>query len=99
MTEQDRTALTALIKHADELKAAYFFSPPGSAGQRRQYERRHKHERIEWEDGGHTYSAKLEVSCSCKNVYVYADYTKDGKRTNLTAIRNSAIRMGAWPGE
>lgn len=85
--------LTALIEEADRMKAAYFFLPPASAGGRRSYEKYHSHEELSWTEGGHEYTAAYTVTCSCKNVYAKGEYTRDGKKTTLTAIRNSLNRM------
>lgn len=78
-----------IIDEAEAMQNAYFFNPPTHAGERRSYEKKHSHELVEWEEGGHTYT----VECSCKNVYAHGEYTKDGKKTTLTAIRNSYRRM------
>lgn len=86
-------ALEAIIDEADTMRGAYFFRPPMSASNRRSYEKRHCHDRIEWTEGGHTYSAEYVVSCSCANVYARGTYTRDGKPTTLTAIRNSYNRL------
>lgn len=85
--------ITAIIAEAEAMKNAYFFTPPTSAGSRRSYEKRHSHPMIEWTEGGHTYTAQFTVSCSCKNIYTHSEYTKDGKKTTLTAIRNSLKRL------
>lgn len=86
-------AIGAIIDEATEMKNAYFFSPPGNAGSRRSYERKHSHDKVEWLEGGHTYTAEYIVSCSCANVYAYGRYTKDGNKTTLTAIKNSYNRL------
>lgn len=88
-------AISAIIAEAETMKNAYFFTPPTSASGRRSYEKYHSHELVEWEEGGHSYSAQYTVDCSCKNVYASGSYTKDGKKTTLTAIRNSLKRLEA----
>lgn len=96
MTRQEIIqALRDIVAEADAMKSAYFFTPPAGAGARRSYEKRHSHDKIEWEEGGHTYSAAYTVRCSCKNVYTDGVYTRDGKKTTLTAIKNSLRRMEA----
>lgn len=89
------TAISAIINEAEKMKNAYFFAPPSSAGGRRSYERYHSHDTIAWEEGGHTYTAAYTVECSCNNVYARGTYTRDGKPTTLTAIRNSYKRLTA----
>jgi hypothetical protein len=88
-------ALRGIVTEADSMKNAYFFTPPAGAGGRRAYEKKHSHATIEWEEGGHAYSAAYTVRCSCKNVYTDGAYTRDGKKTTLTAIKNSLRRMEA----
>lgn len=90
-----RLALAAIIKEAEEMRNAYFFHPPVTAGSRRAYEKKHTHERISWTENGHTWTAAYSVTCSCSNVYTNGVYTKDGKKTTLTAVRNSYKRMCA----
>lgn len=85
--------IESIVEEAHRMKNAYFFSPPSSAGFRRSYEREHSHGTVCWEEGGHEYTASYEVSCSCRNVYAYGHYTRDGKKTTLTAIKNSLARL------
>ena len=87
--------ISAIISEAEKMKNAYFFRPPMAAGMRRSYEKYHSHDLVTWEEGGHVYTAKYTVSCSCNNVYASGEYTKDGKKTTLTAIRNSYKRISA----
>ena len=89
------SAIAAIIAEADRMRNAYFFQPPMNAAGRRSYEKYHSHDLVEWEEGGHSYSAQYTVDCSCKNVYASGQYTKDGKKTTLTAIRNSLKRLEA----
>lgn len=89
------TQIADIIAQAEKMRNAYFFSPPTSAGGRRSYEKYNSRPRVEWQEGGHTYTAAYTVTCSCSNVYAQGEYTRDGKKTTLTAIRNSARRMGA----
>lgn len=85
--------IEGIIDEAERMKGAYFFTPQGNAASRRWYEKQHSHERVEWTEGGHTYSAEYTVSCSCKNVYAKGKYTKDGTKTTITAIKNSLKRL------
>ena len=82
-----------IIYEAEKMRGAYFYTPPGNASSRRSYERYHSHGPIEWEEGGHTYSAEYTVKCSCRNVYAKECYYKDNKKTTLTAIKNSLKRL------
>lgn len=88
-------AVRAVVESAEKMKNAYFFSPPGSAGSRRSYEKRYSAPRVEWKDGKDEFSAEFTVSCSCSYVYAYGLYTRNGKKTTLTAVRNSLKRLEA----
>lgn len=86
-------AIEAIVNEAEIMRNAYFFTPPGNASSRRRYERQHSHEKIEWEEGGHIYTAEYITDCSCKNVYAHGIYTKDGNKTTITAVKNSLKRL------
>lgn len=85
--------IKAIIEEAEKMRNAYFLTPPASASARRSYERFHSHEMVEWDEGGHHYTAEYQVDCSCKNVYAKGHYTRDGKDTTLTAVKNSYKRL------
>ncbi len=84
--------LQEIIDIAEKCKNAYFWSPEGCAGGRRAKEKQYSRE-IEWTEGGHEWTARTSMEQSCKNVYFRTEYTRDGKKTNLTAVRNSLKRM------
>lgn len=88
-------ALAAILEEAEAMKNAYFFRPSQIANFRRDYEQKHSHECVAWSEGGHTYSAEYNVRCTCSNVYASGSYYKDGRKTTLTAIRNSYKRLTA----
>lgn len=85
--------INAIVEEATFMKNAYFWNPPCNATGRRSYEKQHSHSVVEWNEGGHHYTAEYTVSCSCKNIYAYGTYTRDGKKTTLTAVKNSLNRM------
>ena len=85
--------ISVIVDEAERMRNAYFFTPPKRASSRPSYERNHSHDEVAWSNGGHNYIASYNVSCSCHHVYAWGDYTRDGKRTNLTAIRNSLKRI------
>ncbi len=82
-----------LIETAEKFRNAYYWTSPSHASERRSYEKKNSIPEFSWVEGGHEYRASYEVSCSCKNIYAYGLYYKDGKKTNLTAIKNSYKRM------
>ena len=88
-------AVEAIVEEAASMKNAYFWTPDSCASGRRWYEKQHSHDIVEWDEGGHHYSAEYTVSCSCKNIYASGYYEKDGSKTTLTAIKNSLKRMKA----
>ena len=69
-----------LLEMADRMKNAYLWQPPTNAGGRRLYEKNHSISPIEWEEGGHNYSAELVVSCSCAIFMYIKNITGTGKR-------------------
>ena len=95
MLESRIAPIKAIVAEAEAMKNAYFFQPPQSASARRSYEKYHSHDEVCWVEGGNTYTARYTVSCSCRNVYASGDYTRNGKPTTLTAIRNSLKRLEA----
>ena len=82
-----------LVAVAEKMSNAYFFKSPATAGGRRSYEQYYSRPAVEWHEGGHSYSAAFDVSCSCKNVYARGYYYKDGAKTTLTAIKKSLDRL------
>lgn len=88
-----KATLENLFTEAETMKNAYFFKPPVNASARRSYEKHHSISEFSWTENDHEYSAEFVVECSCKNVYAYGIYKRDGKKTTLTAIKNSYHRM------
>lgn len=87
--------IAEIITQAEKFRNAYFFNAPFKASWRREYEKNNTFPAVEWSEGGHTYSAAYRVECSCKNVYARGDYYRDGRKTTLTAIKNSYKRLSA----
>ena len=85
--------VAAIVETAERFRNSYFWTPPKYASSRGYMERENTYREVEWGEGGHAYTAKYNVSCSCRNVYAHGTYTRDGEITNLTAIRNSLKRM------
>ena len=86
-------ALKHLVEMADHYRYAFYMTPPSSAAGRRSEERRGTVPELTWTEGGHKYTACYKVTCSCVHVYANGYYTRDGKKTNLTAIKNSLKRL------
>lgn len=82
-----------VLYEVDRCKGSYFWRPASSASTRRHNERKHNIEPFEWSESGDTYTARFVYEESCNNVYAYGVYTRNGKKTTLTAIKNSLKRM------
>ena len=87
--------IRALIAVAEHYRYAYYMTPSSSAAGRRWEEKRGTVPEFTWTEGGHEYTACYKVTCSCASVYAKGYYTRDGKKTNLTAIKNSLARLEA----
>lgn len=87
--------VVAIVETAERFRSAYLWTPPKYASSRRYMERQNTYREVKRIEGGRTYTAEYDVSCSCNNVYASGTYTRDGEVTNLTAIRNSLRRMQA----
>ena len=85
--------LKKLVATADHYRYAYYMTPSSSAAGRRWEEKRYTVPEFTWTEGGHKYTACYKVSCSCAFVSANGFYTRDGKKTNLTAIKNSLKRL------
>ena len=87
--------IRALVAVADYYRDAIFMTPSSLAAGRRSEEKRGTIPEFSWTEGGHKYTACYKVICSCTHVYASGYYTRDGKKTNLTAIKNSLQRLEA----
>lgn len=76
----------------------YFWRPEGCAGGRRSLEKRESRPKIEWQDGKDTFAAEFVVTCTCSHTEAHGFYTRNGKKTTLTAIKNSCRRMAEKEG-
>lgn len=85
--------LEKLLRLHETLQKSFFWSPPPTAGGRRDFERRFTANPVMWREGSHEYSAKTRLLCTTSNIYYKAAFEIDGRRTNVTTIRNSYKRM------
>ena len=86
-------AVHGIVSESERMRGSYFFRPPANAYGRRRYEQEHSHAPVTWEESGHVYTAEYNVYCSCNNVYARGTYTRDGRTTTITAVKNSLKRM------
>lgn len=82
-----------IINICEKCKNAYFWTPGGNRRSRSYYEDKYTSTPVEWDEGGHHYSAWTDMRLSGRNAYFKSYFSKDGKRTTLTAVRNSAKRI------
>lgn len=82
-----------IFAQAEKFRNVYFWKPEASEGIRRSMERRESRPTVEWDEGGHHYTAQFDVTWTCSHTEAKARYTKDGKKTTVVAIRNSLKRM------
>lgn len=87
--------LEDIIEEAQKLKNAYFFTSPRTSNERRRYEEEHSWDMVSWEENGDEYTAEFKVDCTGSHIYAKGYYTKNGNKTNLTAIKNSLKRLKA----
>lgn len=87
--------IEAVVSMAEEMKNSYFWHGVGNQSQRDYYDKKHSVDLVEWEEGGHLYTAEFTTRSSRANVYARGSYARDGKKTTLTAIRNSLDRLKA----
>ena len=87
--------ISSLIAVADHYRYSYYMTPSSLAAGRRLEEKRGTVPEFTWTEGGHKYTACYKVTCSCVHVYASGYYTRDGKKTNLTTIKNSLARLEA----
>ena len=88
-------ALKRLVEIADHYRYAFYMTPSSSAAGRRLEEKRGTVPEFTWTENGHKFTACYKVTSSCDHVYASGYYTRDGKKTNLTAIKNSLKRLEA----
>lgn len=82
-----KSQIEQFIALNERFRAAYFWTPPSSASERRRYESKNSRTLI-FDYNGHHYEFNFSVDCSCRNIYVRRDYKKDGKPTTITVLKN-----------
>lgn len=89
------TQILDIINQVEKFKNVYFWQPEDTAGGRRSMEKRESRPEVAWVDGKDTFTAEFVVSCTCSHTEARGIYTRNGKRTTLTAVRNSLKRLEA----
>ena len=91
MAYNSMTTVQDFLSNDAKFKNSYFWTPPSSASCRRAME---FDDCIKIEVNGNTYELKQSVSCSCRNVYYSKSIIKNGRVTNLTALKNDMKKAG-----
>lgn len=81
-----------MLAHHEQMRNAYFFTPPKSAVSRRNYEMQHTKE-LSFDYEGHTYKYSSNCTCSCRYVYFSDNFVYDGKRTTARRVKNLLAKM------
>lgn len=84
LSESTKTQLSDFITQWEKLANAYFWTPPSSASSRRSYEKYQSRELSIPEIG---IDATIDVSCSCKNIYVTRTLKVNGELKRITALK------------
>jgi len=98
--EQFLNLFARLERARNACKHSFLFEPIPTASMRREFESVNTVEPFSWvDDRGDEYTAEQDVTVSCQHIYVKARYTRNGAKTNFTAVKNSAARMGYMTNE
>lgn len=84
----------AILARHDRMKNSYFWTPPGSAADRRRMEARESID-LAFTYRGDAYSIAQDVTCSCRNVYYRLSVTRNGVRKDVRAVRALARDLAA----
>lgn len=82
-----------IIDIAMVYRDSYLHSPPCDEYERKRMAAEDSKPLVCWQEGRDTYTAKYTVRASAYNYYAKGEYTKNGKTTNLKAIKNSYQRL------
>ena len=85
--------IRALISVAEHYRNAFYIPMPPTLYGCLLEETRGTIPLFSWVDGYHTFTAGYSVKCQYKHIYAKGSYYCDGKKTNLTAIKNSLKRL------
>lgn len=86
-------ALEELFRQVDKYRNCYFWGRCGNSERRERLSAENSIPEFEWDEDGHHYTAEFIADYRCSYVTARGNYTKDGQKTNLTAIKNSYKRM------
>ena len=87
--------IRALISVAEHYRNAFYMPVPQTMNECIQEEIRGAVPYFSWFDGNTKFTACHIVKCKYNHIFAKGFYTRDGKKTNLTAIKNSLKRLEA----
>ena len=82
----EKKELQDLINQNAKFKNVYFWTPPATASGRRSYEQ-YNSRYLLGTYNGHDIDCSLDISCSCKNVYVSRKFKIDGRQVTIAAVK------------
>lgn len=80
--------LESLFELSDKFANSYFWSPPQTPRLRRDFEIKNSIPVFYFKFKENTYSVEFTVSCSSRKIYVFRQYTKNGKKVNIRTIKS-----------
>lgn len=85
--------IRALIAVAEHYRNAFYMPVPLTMNECIQEEIRGAVPYFSWFDGNTKFTACYIVKCKYNHIFAEGFYTRDGKKTNITAIKNSLKRL------
>lgn len=85
--------LRTLIRIAEHYRNAIYMTPPVTFTERINAMINGTVPYFEWSENGHKFSACYRVYINQEHVFAKGEYTRDGKKTNLLAVKNSLKRL------
>lgn len=87
------TQLRDLERKVNYLRGGRIWKAPKHFADRRILEDELNTPLLKWIDGDHIYTAEIRVFCGGDSVYISTNFTKDGRKTVYTEIKDSIHRM------
>lgn len=86
MANLTKEQIQDVINQNEKFKNAYFWRPNQNASGRRNYET-YNSRNIEGNHNGKILKLNLNISCSCKNIYVTRNFYINDKKVTIAAIK------------
>lgn len=95
MTIQEMKKISEFVQLSEKMTKSYFWNPPYSASRRRSYENQNSFTEATISFAGDEFRFSATCTCSCKNIYFKKEIFKNGKKTNLTSLKNVLKKANA----